>query len=224
MTMLNTQRQLLTRMEMVEKQVENTRLEKEIAEQLSDATSVFDDCDSFMPYSATSDTHHFSKRDTPHSASSSSRLRNHHSTNSNVFDSPLASPSYRHSDIHDLNSAFSSNNLHNRPYSASDNYYPPVSNNRPCLVPISRNIQSPSVAPKCAKVLRRGGRILDSSTIQKHKLSSPDDVAAANTKYAKPSKAPTFTVKLAKEAFFGDDVLAQCTVYGCRDYPGLPLT
>ena len=49
-------------------------------------------------------------------------------------------------------------------------------------------------------------------------------VAAANTKYAKPSKAPTFTVKLAKEAFFGDDVLAQCTVYGCRDYPGLPFT
>ena len=41
MTVLNTQRQLLTRMEVVEKQVENTRSEKEIAEQLSDATSVF---------------------------------------------------------------------------------------------------------------------------------------------------------------------------------------
>lgn len=65
---------------------------------------------------------------------------------------------------------------------------------------------------RVCSVLRRCGRIPDSSTTQKHKLSTPDDVAAANTKYAKPSKAPMLTVKLAKGAFLGDDVLAQCTV------------
>ena len=30
-------------------------------------------------------------------------------------------------------------------------------------------------------------------------------------------------VKLAKEAFFGEDVLARCTVSGYRDLPALPL-
>ena len=32
----------------------------------------------------------------------------------------------------------------------------------------------------------------------------------------------TLAQKLAKEAFFGEKVMAQCTVLGCRDQPGLP--
>jgi hypothetical protein len=36
------------------------------------------------------------------------------------------------------------------------------------------------------------------------------------------SKVGTLATKLAKEAFFGDDVLVQCTIAGERDYPGLP--
>ena len=72
------------------------------------------------------------------------------------------------------------------------------------------------------KVSRRGSRVLDSASILKHKLAPPDDIAAANAKLVKPSKAATFSVKLARESFFGDDVLAQCTTLGCREYPGLP--
>lgn len=30
-------------------------------------------------------------------------------------------------------------------------------------------------------------------------------------------------VKLARESFFGTDVLAKCTVMGCRDFPALPV-
>jgi hypothetical protein len=36
-------------------------------------------------------------------------------------------------------------------------------------------------------------------------------------------KIGTLATKLAKEAFFGDDVLVQCTVSGKRDYQGLPV-
>ena len=35
-------------------------------------------------------------------------------------------------------------------------------------------------------------------------------------------KAPTLAVKLAQLSFFGDDVLAQCTAMGCREYHELP--
>lgn len=31
-------------------------------------------------------------------------------------------------------------------------------------------------------------------------------------------------VKLAKEAFFGEDIMVRCTVNGKRQLPGLPLT
>ena len=36
------------------------------------------------------------------------------------------------------------------------------------------------------------------------------------------SKVGTLATKLAREAFFGDDVLMQCIVAGEQDYPGLP--
>ena len=37
------------------------------------------------------------------------------------------------------------------------------------------------------------------------------------------SKIGTLATKLAKEAFFGDDVLIQCMLSGEQDYPGLPV-
>ena len=36
------------------------------------------------------------------------------------------------------------------------------------------------------------------------------------------SRMPTLAVKLAKESFFGDNVLIQCTVNGRREQPPLP--
>ena len=38
------------------------------------------------------------------------------------------------------------------------------------------------------------------------------------------SKVGTLSVKLARQAFFGDDVLKRCTVHGVREFPGLPCT
>ena len=37
------------------------------------------------------------------------------------------------------------------------------------------------------------------------------------------SKAGALAVKLAREALFGEEVLAQCTVSGLRQLPTLPL-
>ena len=36
------------------------------------------------------------------------------------------------------------------------------------------------------------------------------------------SKLPTLAQKLAKEAYFGEAIMVQCTVAGDRDLPGLP--
>ena len=36
------------------------------------------------------------------------------------------------------------------------------------------------------------------------------------------SKIGTLSVKLAKDAFFGEEIMSQCIVAGTRDLPGLP--
>ena len=53
-------------------------------------------------------------------------------------------------------------------------------------------------------------------------LRPVDEVLLLNAKYRVLSKASTLAVKLAKEAFFGDNVLVRCTVAGSREFPGLP--
>ena len=37
------------------------------------------------------------------------------------------------------------------------------------------------------------------------------------------SKVPKLALKLARESFFGEAVMIQCTVSGEREHPGLPL-
>ena len=66
---------------------------------------------------------------------------------------------------------------------------------------------------------------LDSSEIANSKVTIIP-VAAVLSKYPKlrcESKVATLAVKLAREAFFGDDILQRCTVSGERAYPGLPV-
>jgi hypothetical protein len=82
-----------------------------------------------------------------------------------------------------------------------------VSGNRPPTV--QTNLHS---APICPKVTKRRSQVLDSAAIRTHQLISPDDVTAANRKIAKPSKAGPFSVKLAREAFFGG--WCTCQVHG----------
>ena len=51
-------------------------------------------------------------------------------------------------------------------------------------------------------------------------------VSEALTKYSSlvyGSKVRTLSAKLAREAFFGDSVLAHCTVSGSRAFPALPI-
>ena len=68
------------------------------------------------------------------------------------------------------------------------------------------------------------GNSLSSSVIQKQKLQSPEAVLAKYSKLCCESRVATLSVKLAKDAYFGSEVLAKCTVMGERELPGLPRT
>ena len=79
-------------------------------------------------------------------------------------------------------------------------------------------------APQCRQIERREmTSYLPSSRIDNSKLATPEAILTKYHKLRVESKAGILAVKLAKEAFFGVDVLAQCTVRGCRDLPALPL-
>ena len=64
---------------------------------------------------------------------------------------------------------------------------------------------------------------LPSSAINKQQLLQATTVIRKYPGLVYECKIGTLATKLAKEAFFGDDVLVQCTVSGERDYPGLPV-
>lgn len=63
-------------------------------------------------------------------------------------------------------------------------------------------------------------KALPSGAIEE-RLSTAEEVIGRYPKL-KGSKLPTLAVKLAKEAFFGEKVMRQCTPMGSRDLPGLP--
>ena len=63
---------------------------------------------------------------------------------------------------------------------------------------------------------------LPSSVINKGQLLQATTVIRKYPGLVYECKIGTLATKLAKEAFFGDDVLIQCMVSGERDYPGLP--
>ena len=64
---------------------------------------------------------------------------------------------------------------------------------------------------------------LPSTSIQKSQLREPDEVLRQYYKLKTECKIGTLAVKLAREAFFGPEVLAKCTVVGCRELPALPI-
>ena len=75
--------------------------------------------------------------------------------------------------------------------------------------------------PKPKQILM-GNNPLPSSAIQREKLKSRSWVLSKYPKLRGESKAPTLAVKLARECFFGDSVLVQCTPGGGRNLPALP--
>lgn len=58
--------------------------------------------------------------------------------------------------------------------------------------------------------------------INKKKLVDPKVVLDQNEKLQKLSKIPTLAIKLAREAFFGKEIMARCTVRGTGTYHALP--
>ena len=64
---------------------------------------------------------------------------------------------------------------------------------------------------------------LPSSAINRAKLKESSQVILKYPKLRSPSSVGTLAIKLAREAIFGADVLAKCTVYGDRELPGLPV-
>ena len=83
-----------------------------------------------------------------------------------------------------------------------------------------RNQQTVRAEPIRAKP---GNMALPSSAINKHKLGTINDVLMKHPKLRCSSKIGTLAVKLARDAVFGDDVMARCTVAGERGLPGLPM-
>ena len=72
------------------------------------------------------------------------------------------------------------------------------------------------------KKLVTNDKALPSGAIEE-RLSAADDVIARYPNL-KGGKVPTLAVKLAKEAFFGEKIMKQCTPLGGRELPGLPTT
>ena len=70
---------------------------------------------------------------------------------------------------------------------------------------------------------KKTGGALPSSIIKKDKLVPASHIFQKYPKLLCESRIGTLAVKLAKDAYFGEDVMVQCTVAGERDLPGLPL-
>ena len=86
--------------------------------------------------------------------------------------------------------------------------------------------QGTTTATKGIAAIREkpGNSYLPSSAINKQKLKSASAVILRYPKLRSPSNVGTLAAKLAREAYFGADVLAKCTVAGDRDLPGLPIS
>ena len=58
--------------------------------------------------------------------------------------------------------------------------------------------------------------------IKKSQLLKPDEVVAMHANLVKISCIPRLSVKLAKDSFFGTELMAACTVRGLGNYHALP--
>ena len=54
-------------------------------------------------------------------------------------------------------------------------------------------------------------------------LKSVQSVLYSSHHLCNTAKLSTLAVKLSRDAFFGEKILARCTVAGEREYPGLPI-
>ena len=66
------------------------------------------------------------------------------------------------------------------------------------------------------------GTALSSTAIRKESLCDANSVMAEHQHLAKEPTVTKLALKLAHKAYFGDDILARCTVMGEQHRPGLP--
>ena len=83
-------------------------------------------------------------------------------------------------------------------------------------------MSSPSAFRPKPIPVKKVSNALPSSAINKDQLKPASVIIRQYPKLRGDSKAGTLAVKLARQAIFGDDVLAQCTPGGSRDLPALP--
>lgn len=79
--------------------------------------------------------------------------------------------------------------------------------------------QQPAIKPIKARPIS----YLSSASIPKSTLKAPEEVIRKYPQLRYEARAGKLAVKLARESFFSEGVLAKCTVSGCRDLPALPL-
>ena len=83
--------------------------------------------------------------------------------------------------------------------------------------------RSPSTGVQCVPIApKKNSAALPSSAIDRTKLVAAAQTLLRYPKLGVESKASVLAVKLARESFFGESAMAQCTVMGCGKYPALP--
>ena len=83
--------------------------------------------------------------------------------------------------------------------------------------------RSPSTSVQCVPITpKKNSAALPASAIDQTKLVAAAQTLLRYPKLGVESKASVLTMKLARESFFGESAMAQCTVMGCGKYPALP--
>ena len=94
----------------------------------------------------------------------------------------------------------------------------PQTSSTDCTVQPAENVHCIPVTPKPSTAT------LPADAIDKAKLVSPAQTLHRYPKLRTEGKASVLAVKLARESFFGETAMSQCTMMGCGKYPALPTT
>lgn len=87
--------------------------------------------------------------------------------------------------------------------------------------PVVRKAKAHTQAPKCMQIYSKG-KCLPSEEIQKSALVPPEVTISRYANLCEINKVSQLAVKLARESYFGNDVLSRCTVAGQGPLPALP--
>ena len=100
---------------------------------------------------------------------------------------------------------------------------PPRGNSFPQR-PLPPQVETNATSPYASFINKQSSsRVLPSSVINKDDLTPASLVIKQYEGLAgKEAKMSTLTQLLAKESFFGEQVMVKCTTFGCEEKPGLP--